>query len=67
MKKSEIKEFLKEFGTPVDECSNDAELMMDDHICIKWYGTEYYVKENNMFYSEYDSDIVDYLNENHHV
>lgn len=67
MTKQEIKAFLKEFGTPVNACSQDAELMMDDHICISWYGTEYYVKENNMFYSDFDYEIVEHLNEKHHV
>jgi len=67
MTKQAIKLFLKEFGTPVTECDEDVELMMDDHICISWYGTEYYVPENNSFYSEFDMEVVDYLNDNHHV
>ena len=67
MKKQAIKTFLKEFGTIVNECDEDVEIMMDDHICIKLGGIEYYVPENNSFYSEFDSEIVDYLNENHHV
>ena len=67
MKKQDIKTFLKEFGTIVTECDEDVEIMMDDHICINWYGTEYYVPENNSFYSESDMAVVDYLNEKHHV
>jgi hypothetical protein len=69
MKKAEIKEFLKTYGTKVlaTEPEGYVELMMDNHICIRYYGTEYYVAENNMFYSEADNDMVDYLKERHHV
>lgn len=62
-----IKGFLNEFGTKVNECIEDTDLMMDDHICIKWDDIEYYVPENNSFYSELDYEIVTYLNENNHV
>jgi len=69
MKKAEIKEFLKTYGTRVLEVEPDGyvELMMDNHICIRYYGIEYYVPENNIFYTEYDIEIVDHLKENHHV
>lgn len=69
MKKADIKTFLAMFGTKVDinETSDYVELMMDDHVCISWYGIEYYIPENNMFYTENDSNIVDHLTENNHV
>ncbi len=66
--KKEVLEFLKDFGTKVDETGdNDAEMWMDDHICIKYNGTEYYVKENSIMYTEWQCDLVDMLKEKYHV
>jgi hypothetical protein len=66
--KKEVLAFLKEFGTKTSQTADDsAELWMDDHICINYNGIEYYVKENNMFYSEWQSDLVDMLKEKYHV
>lgn len=68
MNKTDIKDFLKEYGTPVSETRDaDTELYMDDHTCIKWGGIEYYVRESSMMYTEMDRQIVDYLDENFHV
>jgi len=68
MSKQEIREFLKQYGTRTDETPDgDAEIWMDDHTCIEWSGVEYYVKENNIFYTERDYEILDHLNENFHV
>ena len=65
--KTKVNDFLNEFGTVVSECDEDVELMMDDHICIEWEGIEYYVAENNSFYTDANYDVVSYLNKNHHV
>jgi len=68
MNKQEIKEFLKVYGTLVSKTPDrDAELWMDDHTCIEWEGKEYYVKEDNMMYTEREYEIVEYLDENFHV
>lgn len=66
--KKEVLEFLKEFGTRVNDTpDNDAELWMDDHICIKYNRIEWYVKQDHMMYTEWQSDLVDILKENYHV
>jgi len=67
MTKKEIKTFLETFGTRVTECSQDVELMMDDHRCIKWGGIEYYIPENDSFYTDLENEICEYLYINHHV
>ena len=69
MTKKEVKEFLETYGTKVsqDETSDYVELMMDDHVCIRYYGTEYYIPENNMFYTSFDEEIREHLTDNHHV
>jgi len=66
--KKEVLEFLKEWCTKVDETpDNDAELWMDNHICIKYNGIEYYVPENSMLYTEWQYELVDKLKEEYHV
>lgn len=58
-----VTEFLKHFGTKVEENEKPdyVELMMDDHFCVTWEGTQYYVPENNSLYEPSDNAIVDYL------
>jgi hypothetical protein len=66
--KKEVLAFLKEFGTKVDQTPDDsAELWMDNHICIEYNDTEYYVPENNMMYTDWHSELVDMLKEKYHV
>jgi hypothetical protein len=66
--KKEVLAFLKEFGTPTAQTPDDsAELYMDDHICVKYNGIEYYVRENSMMYTEWQMDLVDMLKEKYHV
>ena len=67
--KKEVLEFLKVFGTKVlaEEPEGYCELMMDNHICIKYLRVEYYVPENNMFYTQWQSDLVDMLKDKYHV
>jgi hypothetical protein len=68
MTKQSIKTFLRNFGTKVIETpDNDAELWMDDHICIKWHGVEYYVPECNSFYTIEDEMIREHLESKFHV
>jgi hypothetical protein len=66
--KKEVLAFLKEFGTKTNQTPDDsAEIWMDDHICIKYNGIEYYVPENSMMYTQWHDDMVDYLKEKYHV
>lgn len=68
MTKKAIKHFLNTFATRVDETpDNDAEFWMDDHVCIKWGGIEYYIPEDNMLYGEEESRIVEHLEEKYHI
>ena len=67
MKPSVINEFLVNYGTIVTECNEDVEIMMDDHICIKWEGIEYYIAENNSSYNDDDEMILEYLKNCCHV
>lgn len=67
--KKVILEFLEKYGTKVleGESSSFVELMMDDHICVKFDGVEYYVPENNSSYTEDDELIFKVLDELFHV
>ncbi len=67
MTKQEIKNYLETYGTLVNDCDTDVELMMDNHSAICWYGSEYYIPENSFLYTELDSAIYDHLHENYHV
>lgn len=63
-----IREFLKEWGTEVYEMPEaDLELKMDDHRCIEFEGKQYFVAENNSFYSQDDESILSFLEDNYHV
>lgn len=63
-----IEEFLKEYADEVYEMPDHAlELLMDDHICICWNDTEYFVPENNSSFTEDDDLIWKFLNECYHV
>jgi hypothetical protein len=68
MTKQAIRTFLSTYGTRVTETpDNDAELWMDDHVCIRWHGVEYYVPECNSFYSIEDERILEHLENKFHV
>ena len=58
-----IKAFLLKYGTKVveNESSDYVDLMMDDHKCIEYQGNEYYIPENNSFYTEDDEILKDML------
>lgn len=61
-----IEEFLKNYADEVYDMPESAlELLMDDHICIEWEGTEYFIPENNSMYDEDDEMIYKYLFEFH--
>tara|TARA_R110000772_G_scaffold17348_1_gene48455 strand:+ start:3621 stop:4196 length:576 start_codon:yes stop_codon:yes gene_type:complete len=65
----EVNEFLEEFADEVYDMPDHAlELLMDDHICVKWYNPiggvgekEYFVPENNSFYGEWGKKVYNYL------
>lgn len=59
--------FIEKFCTKVikNEPIRYVELQMDDHICIKWKTSQYYVPKNNSFYSQTDDFIYDYLANNY--
>ena len=62
MTKQDIRTFLSTYGTRVTETQdNDAELWMDDHVCIKWHGVEYYLPQNSVLYDELDEKILEHL------
>lgn len=58
-----ITDFLEKYGTKVleGETSSFVELMMDDHICVDFEYTEYYIPENNSFYTEDDDLVYEFL------
>ncbi len=45
---SEVEEFLSEYGIEIEENepSSYVELMMDNHKCTEWKGTQYYISDS---------------------
>jgi hypothetical protein len=69
-KVGEVNDFLDEFATEVYDMPEHAlELLMDDHICVKWppRDKEYFVPKNNSFYGEQGEKVYNYLNRSFHV
>lgn len=64
MERSVIKKFIDTFCTQVRE-GDDTELIMDDHKCILFLGIEYYIPE--ITYNNEESEIYDYLIDNHQM
>jgi hypothetical protein len=65
---NEIRTFIEDFCTEVyDMPFSDLELKMDDHVCIKFEGEEYFMPENCSFYTKNDDLIWKLLNEKHHA
>lgn len=64
-----ILDFLEKYGTKVleGESSDFVELMMDDHICVEFGYTQYYVPHNNSFYTEDEDLIYEFLMMCRHV
>ena len=58
-----ITDFLDKYGTKVleGETSSFVELMMDDHICVEVDSVQYYIPENNSFYTEDDDLVYEFL------
>lgn len=61
-----VNEFLKNFCTrvKVNETSSYVELMMDDHKCIEYGGTQYYIPENGILHEHefmYDFLVDNYI------
>lgn len=62
MTKKAIRTFLNNFATKVNETpDSQIDVWIDDHICVKWGGIEYYVPENNSFYTSEDDAIYEHL------
>lgn len=64
-----ILDFLEKYGTKVleGESSDFVELMMDDHICVEFGYTQYYVPQNNSSYTEDEDLIYEFLMMCRHV
>ena len=62
--KTLIYDFLNEFATKVgkNEQSSYVDLMMDDHTSIEFEGQQYYVPENNSFYTQDDELLLEMIN-----
>jgi hypothetical protein len=64
----EVRAFLAEYADEVYDMPDHAlELLMDDHICVKWENKEYFVPENNSCFTEQDDKVWNYLNNQFHV
>ena len=63
MEKNKINIFLDTYCILVSENEDLSitELMMDDHKCINYEGTEYYVPENNMLWDANDDLTYEHL------
>lgn len=59
----EVREFLKEFCTEVqeNEAPDYVELKMDDHRCLNFEGKQYYVPENSVLFTTEDYEVIEYL------
>ncbi len=60
---------LTSFDTIVQEKESESyvELIMDDHICIRWEDVEYYISKDNSFYTDNDDLILDFLSDHYIV
>ena len=63
MKKIVISEFIEEFCTKVEpnEKSSFVEFMMDDHDCITYDGSQYYIPKNCMLWGDEENEVHDKL------
>jgi hypothetical protein len=60
--KENIQNFLNEYADEVYEMPHDKlEILMYDHVCVKWEGKEYFVCKDNSNYTDEDNLIIDYL------
>lgn len=60
--KENIQDFLNDYADEVYEMPFDKlEILMDDHLCIKWEDKEYFVCKDNSNYTYEDELIIDYL------
>ena len=65
LSKSNIREFLNDYCDEVYDMPDSAlELLMDDHKCIVWHGKEYFIPENNSFWTEEETEIAEHLMNN---
>lgn len=65
----EVNEFLSDFGIKVAPNEDDAyvELMMDNHTCVKYKNSQYYIHKCNSLYDNRQQEIADFLDEAYHV
>ncbi len=60
--KENIQDFLNDYADEVYEMPFDKlEIMMYDHLCVKWEDREYFVAKDNSSYTNDDEDILDFL------
>lgn len=64
---SQIQNFLNSYGTEIkpNEDLDYVELMMDNHIAISYDNVNYYVKKDNILYSDNDEEILNHLRTNY--
>lgn len=60
--KDDILTFLDEYADEVyDMPEAQLELIMDNHVCVKYEDVEYFVLKDNSMYSDTDEKILNYL------
>ena len=64
--RQDIKDFIEKYCTECREGDN-VELIMDDHKCIRYNKKEYYIPENNSFWTEFEENIQQHLINKFHI
>ncbi len=60
--KENVADFLNEYADEVYEMPHDKlDILMYDHVCVKWEDKEYFVSKNNSSYTNDDEDILHFL------
>jgi hypothetical protein len=60
--KENIQDFLTDYADEVYEMPFDKlEILMYDHVCVKWEDKEYFVCKDNSNYTDDDDKILDFL------
>lgn len=64
-----IDTFIAIYGSRVteNEDSDYTDLMMDNHKCVKWGAHQWYIPENNSFYTPDEELIYEFLSTCRHV
>jgi len=63
-----VETFLNSYCTKVSD-TNDSEtdVYMDNHICVDYKGTQWYVPKDNILYDNQDESVYEYLKENYEL